>query len=231
MATSFDSTLASLGIGRSGAAAPAPAATAAGGATQMSQSDFLKLMTEQLKNQDPFAPVDNTQMVAQMAQFSSLAGITQMNTTLQAISDRLGGTSTSDALSWVGRSVLTQGDVAYPRADGGLSGAIDLGADATDVSVSIEDGSGKILKTVSLGAQPKGSIDFDWDGSTDSGDPAGAGPFKVNVSARGADGTSVSATPYVWAPVTSVSLSSGGDPVLTLPGLGQVPASAVRKVG
>lgn len=230
MTTSFDSTLANLGIGRSGAATPAPAATPAS-ATQMSQGDFLKLMTEQLKNQDPFAPVDNTQMVAQMAQFSSLAGISEMNSTLKAISDRLNGTSTTDMMAWVGRSVLTQGDTAFPRTDGGLGGTVDLGADASEVNVSIEDGTGRILKTVSLGPQTKGSMDFDWDGTTDSGEAAGAGPFKINVSARAADGTPVSATPYVWAPVTSVSRSSTGEAVLTLPGIGQVSASAVRKVG
>eukprot|EP01036_Dinobryon_divergens_P011689 gene11689-15733_t len=73
------------------------------------QADFLKLMTAQLQNQDPFNPVDNTQMVAQMAQFSSVAGISQMNTTLSSIAAKLTGTSTSDALSYVGRNVLTEG--------------------------------------------------------------------------------------------------------------------------
>jgi flagellar basal-body rod modification protein FlgD len=56
---------------------------------QMGQGDFLRLMTAQLSQQDPFNPVDNQQMVAQMAQFSSLAGITETNTTLQQISDQL----------------------------------------------------------------------------------------------------------------------------------------------
>ena len=56
---------------------------------QMGQGDFLRLMTAQLSQQDPFNPVDNQQMVAQMAQFSSLAGITETNTTLQQISEQL----------------------------------------------------------------------------------------------------------------------------------------------
>ncbi|NIJ39659.1 flagellar basal-body rod modification protein FlgD [Sphingopyxis panaciterrae] len=60
-----------------------------GSGQQMGQSDFLRLMTAQLSQQDPFNPVDNQQMVAQMAQFSSLAGITETNTTLQQISDQL----------------------------------------------------------------------------------------------------------------------------------------------
>ena len=56
---------------------------------QLGQSDFLRLMTAQLTQQDPFNPVDNQQMVAQMAQFSSLSGITETNTTLKQISDQL----------------------------------------------------------------------------------------------------------------------------------------------
>ena len=86
--SSFDSTLANLGIGRSGSAATPTVQTQAQSQT-LDQSDFLALMTAQLKNQDPFSPVDNTQMVAQMAQFSSLAGVSETNTTLQKISEQL----------------------------------------------------------------------------------------------------------------------------------------------
>ena len=60
-----------------------------GTSQQMDQSDFLRLMTAQLSQQDPFNPVDNQQMVAQMAQFSSLAGVSETNTTLQKISEQL----------------------------------------------------------------------------------------------------------------------------------------------
>ncbi|RST31547.1 flagellar hook capping protein [Sphingomonas ginkgonis] len=57
---------------------------------QLGESDFLSLMTTQLKQQDPFEPVDNQQMIAQMAQFSSLSGISQMNDTLKSIADQIG---------------------------------------------------------------------------------------------------------------------------------------------
>src|SRR3546814_15694819 len=93
-------------------------------------------MTAQLKNQDPFSPVDNTQMVAQMAQFSSVAGIAEMNSTLKAISDKLAGGSTSDALSYVGRTVLTPGNVASRRPDSGIAGAVQVGDYATGVVVT-----------------------------------------------------------------------------------------------
>lgn len=60
-----------------------------GSGNQLGQSDFLRLMTTQLAYQDPFNPVDNQEMVAQMAQFSSLAGVTTTNETLDRITRQL----------------------------------------------------------------------------------------------------------------------------------------------
>lgn len=223
---SFDSTIANLGISNT---ANTTANSATSKSPSLGQADFLKLMTAQMKNQDPFDPVDNTQMVAQMAQFSSLAGITEMSSTLKAIADKLGATSMQDAVSYVGRTVLTQGNVAYGRSTGGIAGAIELGADASNVTVSISDANGQLLHTADLGAQKAGTIGYDWDGKTAAGADAGSGPFTVAVSAN--DGTqAVASNGLVWAPVTSVSTTSGS-PVLTLPGIGEVPASAVRQIG
>ena len=227
--TSFDTALSRLGVQRTGAST-ANTATA-DTSQQMDQNDFLQLMTAQLKNQDPFEPVDNSQMVAHMAQFSSLAGISEMNSTLKAISERLGTTSSSDMMAWVGRTVLTEGNTAYPRTDGTVGGTLDLGANAANVTVTIQGANGETLRTVELGAQNKGAIDFEWDGTTDSRDPAGAGPFTIRATARNADGGNVSVTPLVWAPVTSVTMGADGVPLLTLPGVGQVSANSVRKVG
>jgi flagellar basal-body rod modification protein FlgD len=226
MATSFDTTLANLGINSTANSAANAATTKS---PSLGQADFLKLMTAQMKNQDPFDPVDNTQMVAQMAQFSSLAGITEMGSTLKAIADKLGATSTQDAISYVGRTVLTAGNTAYGRASGGIAGAVELGADATKVTVSIADANGQVLHTADLGAQKAGTISYEWDGKDLAGADAGSGPFTVTVNAS--DGTqSAPATGLVWAPVTSVSTTSGAA-VLTLPGIGEVPATTIRQIG
>lgn len=77
------------------AANPAPTATADSGWNALGQEDFVRLMTVQMQQQDPFDPVDNTQMLAQMAQFSSLAGIENMNSTLQSISEKLDAMATA----------------------------------------------------------------------------------------------------------------------------------------
>jgi len=225
MNTSFDATLNGLGITRT-STTPTVSTSAS---QSLGQNDFLKLMTAQLKNQDPFDPVDNTQMVAQMAQFSSLAGITEMSTTLKAISDKLGATTTSDAVSYIGKTVLTAGTTAYGRTSGGLAGAIELSGAASDVTVAIADANGQTLKTFSLGQQAAGTIAYDWDGKTASGADAGTGPFTVSVAAQN-EGKSVAATGLVWAPVQSVSTTSGSAR-LTLPGIGEIPVTAVRQIG
>ncbi len=226
MATSFDSAIGNLGIARTGTTT----GNSALGSQNLGQNDFLKLLTAQMQNQDPFDPVDNTQMVAQMAQFSSLAGITEMSSNLKAIADKLGGTSMSDAVSYVGRAVLVEGSTNYPMTNGTVAGAIELDGDAADVAVTITGANGAVLKTVSLGPQKAGIIDYEWDGSTDNGDPAGDGPFTINVTAV-AGANTVSARSLIWAPVQSVSLGSDGTPTLTIPGIGQIPTTAVRKVG
>lgn len=228
MSTSFDTTLSNLGINTT--TANQAVANTSSGSTTLGQADFLKLMTAQLANQDPFNPVDNTQMVAQMAQFSSVAGISQMNTTLSSIASKLGGTSATDALSYVGRTVLTEGATAYPRTSGGIAGAVELDKPATDVNVTISDANGVTLKTLSLGAQPAGTVSYDWDGTTNSGAAAGAGPYTVKVAAQDG-GTAVTSRNLVWAPVESISNPSSGSPTLSVTGLGSIAVSAVRKIG
>lgn len=228
--TAFDAALQNMGIKRQTTATNVLSADSKQARGTLDQADFLKLMTAQMKNQDPFDPVDNTQMVAQMAQFSSLAGISEMNTTLKAMADKLGATTTADAVSYIGKTVLTPGDTAYGRSGGGLTGAVELDADASSVIVTIANQNGETLKTVDLGAQKAGTVDYEWDGLNAAGESAGTGPFTVHVQARDG-GKSVAARTLVWAPVAAVSVPATGAAQLTIPGLGQVPVTAVRKIG
>jgi flagellar basal-body rod modification protein FlgD len=73
-------------IGTSPTADPTPKKT---GLASLDQGDFLKLMTTQMQMQDPFDPMDNSQMLAQMAQFSQLAGVSEMGDTLKSIASKL----------------------------------------------------------------------------------------------------------------------------------------------
>ena len=75
-------------FGPASASTAGPAATGRGFET-LGQADFLRMLTVQIQQQDPFDPIDNKEMLAQMAQFSSLAGINDVNSTLQQISAKL----------------------------------------------------------------------------------------------------------------------------------------------
>ena len=225
MATSFDTTLANLGIKR----ATTTIKSTSKDASEMTSGDFIKLMTAQMKNQDPFEPQDNSQMVAQMAQFSSLSNQAEMSSTLKAIATKLGAGTTSDALAYVGKTVLTEGNTAYPREAGGFAGAVELDGAATAVNLTIANANGEVLRTVNLGAHAAGSVSFDWDGTDNSGAPVTGGPFTITANAK--DGAkSVASRTLVWAPVTSVSMPAGKDPVLSVLGVGSIAPAAVRSI-
>ena len=217
---------AAMGIATT-ASQTAPKVSSTGTKTTLDQSDFLALMTAQLKNQDPFNPVDNTQMVAQMAQFSSVAGISQMNSTLSGIATKLGGSSAADAMSYVGKTVLVPGTTAYPRSDGSLDGAVELDKDATQVTVSIADANGGTVRQLQLGATKADSAEWSWDGKDEDGNAVTNGPFTVSVAAANAN-TDISSRSLVWAPVQSVSLPSSGTPTLKVVGVGDVKPADVR---
>lgn len=230
VSSSFDDTLSKLGINRQGVAGTPKLQTAAE-ANVLGQDSFLKLLTQQMKNQDPFDPVKNEDMVAQMATFSNVAGISEMNKTLKSVASQLGNANAAQAISYVGKTVLIEGDTAFPNTDGTLNAVLPLNEAAEDVQVQISDSAGNLLRTINYGYQAKGDLAVDWDGKTDSGAAAPAGPYKITATEL-RSGTRVASTINVWAPVTSVSLGSdGATPTLNLAGLGNKPLSAVRQVG
>jgi flagellar basal-body rod modification protein FlgD len=221
--STLDTTLNNLGISTTSSQPNVLTASQAASAQTLNQADFLQLLTAQMQNQDPFNPTDNSQMVAQMAQFSQLSATTDMDTQLQTIASKLTGTSASSAMNYVGHDVLTAGNTAYPSTSGSLTGAVQLGGAASDVTVSIADASGNVLKTIDLGAQNAGTINYSWDGN------GGSGPYTVTAAAQNGN-TSVSAANLVWAPVQSVSVPASGDPTLNVTGVGSVAIGDVRQI-
>ena len=221
----FDAVLDKLGVSK-------PATTNAGiGSDTLDQTSFLKLMTAQLKNQDPFKPVENEQMVAQMAQMSSVTGIAEMNATLKNLATKFETSQATSATSYVGKAVLVPGNIAYPHGDGSVTAYGALDKAANDVMVSFTDIDGNVVKTMSLGAKSAGEFEIGWDGLDGNGESAGTGPYEVKVYAQRPGGT-VEVKPQVWAPVVSVKLPADGSlPTLSVAGNGDVELSAVRQVG
>ena len=129
---------------------------------QLGQEDFLKLMTTQLQNQDPFAPMENAEFIAQMAQFSTVTGITEISESLKGMSDQLSEFRVATAANMLGHSVLVPGSTAYPDSDGSISGAIDIPAASANTNIVYRSEAGEILHTQELGAQSAGLVGFSW---------------------------------------------------------------------
>ena len=215
-------------------ATPTPTTTTKPSKTTLNQSDFLTLMTAQLQNQDPFQPQTNDQMIAQMAQFSTVSGITQLNTTMTGISTQISQNRIATAANLVGKTVLVPGNVAMPDSTGAISGAIDLASNATSVTVQVTDANGLLLKSIELGANSAGLVGFQWDGKDASGAPVGGSSYTVTATMV-SGGTTTSATTDVYAPVMQATLAAAStdptvstDPTLTVAGVGSVPMSNVR---
>ena len=93
---------------------------------KLGQSDFLKLMTTQLQNQDPFAPMDNGDFIAQMAQFSTVTGIQEMNSSIGKLVEEFDQARIATASNLLGHSVLVPGNIGRADENGELHGVLDL---------------------------------------------------------------------------------------------------------
>lgn len=182
----------------------------------LGQDDFLKLMTAQLKTQDPFDPVDNTEMVAQMAEFSNVAGIAEMNSSLKSVVDSLASARMGQAAGWIGRAALVESNVATPLNDGAYAGEVTLDDDASQVSINLVDANGKVIHTETMQNVPAGTLSFVWDGKGSDGNVAATGPLQVMVAARGADGQIASST-ATWTNITGVQSPASGSTKLVTP--------------
>ncbi len=130
--------------------------------SSLGQEDFLRLMTTQLQNQDPFAPMENGEFIAQMAQFSTVTGITEMGQSLNGISDKLNEFRIATASDLLGNSVLVPGNIARPNKNNEIHGIIDLPSASSETSVSFFDATGEHLHSIDLGAQQGGLVGFEW---------------------------------------------------------------------
>ena len=193
---------------RTASAASAATGSASAGSDTIDQAGFLKLLTAQMTNQDPTAPMDSNQMVSQLSQMSTVSGITEMNTSLNSILSEVSGNRIGDAASWIGKAALVSSSTAQPLSNGGYAGTITLPSTATSMNVNLVDSTGKSVYSQTLTNQAAGTVDFAWDGTAADGTQA-TGPLSVVVSASGTAGT-ISPTVATWATVTGVNSPAGG---------------------
>ncbi len=182
-----------------------------GSASTLTQSDFLKLLTAQLKYQTPANPADPTQLASEFAEISTVDGINQLNTQVGNIQSSAAAAEMAQASSLVGRQVAVAGDTITANASGTAAGAFSLGAAAQAVQVAVLAPNGTTATTLNLGALPAGQQSFSWSGGTPGTQ------YSYQVSAAAASGAAVPVTPYSVYTVQGVNLS-GTSPTLNVQG-------------
>ncbi|RON06261.1 flagellar hook assembly protein FlgD [Pseudomonas brassicacearum] len=224
-----NSSVKSTGTAANGLSAATSSVT---GGKALGKDAFMQLLVTQLKNQDPLSPQDNSAFVAQLAQFSSLEGITSLNTTVSSMASNFSSSQALQASSLVGRSVIAQtGTAQISDPSKGLTGTVNLTSSIADGTVTISDASGKVVRTLNLGTQPAGSASFTWDGNDSSGAAVAAGTYTFKANAP-INGTATDLATYLPATVNSVTLSqTGGELTLNLAGLGPIALSKVQTIG
>jgi flagellar basal-body rod modification protein FlgD len=207
------------------------AAASAAGSKELGKDAFLQLLVTQLKNQNPLEPQDNGEFVAQLAQFSSLEGITTLNETVSGIAGNYNSSQALQASSLVGRSVIAPGDKAVVDTSKSLNGTVVVPASVSSVAVKIMDKDGKTIRTIDLGSQSAGNSAFIWDGKNDAGTTVESGTYTFSASTA-IDGQAVSLITNLPATVSSVTISqTGGELMLNLAGLGSIALSKVQTIG
>ena len=189
------------------------------------QDKFLLMLTTQLKNQDPMNPMDNAAITTQMAQLSTVSGIDQLNSTLQALTSSM---QTTSAASLIGHGVLVSGS-SINLAGGQAAGGLNLAGPADNLSVTIKDAAGQVVQTLQLGPQKAaGVVPFAWNGSTAKGATAPDGAYTFTAEASQSGAISTPAT-LAFGTVNGVTPGAAGATV-NVGSLGAFALSAVQQV-
>ena len=211
--------------GTNAATAAATATTAATAKTKtLGQSDFLGLLVAQLKNQDPLNPSDPTQFTSQLAQYSQLEQLFNLNDSMGNLSTAQNNSERLSSLSLIGQDVVVEGanfSLGKSPVQIGYKGD----GTATDIKLRIQDSTGKTVATLAAKDLSTGSHYLTWNGQDASGNMLTSGTYTVAVDAKnGASAATV--TPLVRATVTGIDLSGSEAQIVT--GQGEYKISAIH---
>jgi len=195
----------------------------------LGQADFLKLMTEQLKHQDPLKPMDNKEFLGQMAQFSTVQGINGMQDAMKGLAESIMGDQVLRGANLVGHAVLVPSEkIALAEGDQPVTGSVAAPAPGI-VNFEIKDETGQLVKTISVNAEAAGEVEFSWDGTGADGKRLPAGKYSIAATQVSATGEKSTLPVYVNAKVESVNIGSDGL-YLNLKGLGTAPIGHVLRI-
>jgi len=175
------------------------------------KDDFFKMMIAQLQHQDPLNPLDGTDFTAQLAQFSSLEQLTNVNDQLEMLGLYQASLNNSQSISLIGKEITAIGDII--KVDGASTDlTYNLSEGAEKVTISIYDEGGNLVDTLEPGSQQEGGNSVTWDCSG-----IAAGNYTFEVSASDANGDVVPAYTMITGKVTGVSFEEGS-PIFSVNG-------------
>jgi flagellar basal-body rod modification protein FlgD len=206
------------------------ALSSATGGQEMGKDAFLKLLVAQLKNQDPLKPQDNSEFVAQLAQFSSLEQGMGVNDRLDKLMLQNQGLANANVINMVGDVATVKGNLITTDGSGlGKPVAFTQDKASDHTVVQIQDASGKVIRTLDMGSRPAGINKITWDGRSDEGIVQPAGTYAVSVKANDADGGTISVSQETSGTVLGVAFDKGY-PVLQLSNGVSAPVSDLLRV-
>jgi len=207
---------------------------------ELGQKAFLELMITQLENQDPLSPQENSEFIAQLAQFSSVESLDKLNNNFDTFTNSFVANQALQASTLVGRSVSVPSRSTMLDEGGVVSASVDIPSSASDVTVSIYNDSGALVEQMNLGVQPAGEMVLRWDGlhaelngemldwQSRHEEGLGSGIYEFEVSSN-VDGEGTQLDTALSANVNSVTVGANGVLTLNLAGIGAVSLADVKQ--
>ena len=179
---------------------------------ELGRDQFLTLLVAQLKHQDPLNPLESADFTAQLAQFSSLEQLFGINESLDGIEEAVAARASDNVLDYIGKSVKTLDNSIFVKNGTTESNVYEL-EDGADVTISIRDDEGLVIRTIYAGWQDAGEHELIWDGKDSQGSVVGDGVYTFELEATDEEGFIVPYDTYLVGEVTGVTYY-GGDPFL-----------------
>ena len=180
----------------------------------LGKDDFLSLLVAQLQHQDPLNPAESTEFTAQLAQFSSLEQLQNIDTTLNGFEVYQSTLNNIQSSGFIGKTITATGGMFAVK--GGTPDPIqfDLTNDADNVYIQIYDSFGGFVADIDAGARQAGEQQATWNGEDSTGRTVEDGAYSFSVMAMNADGSTVSSSSYTTGVVTGIDYKTGATNLL-----------------
>jgi len=180
----------------------------------LGKDDFMRLLVTQLNNQNPLEPLKATDFSSQLAQFSSVEQLFNIQESLQASLDAnyLLATSINNTLAAtvIGKDVRASGNQVYFNGSDSTDLRFDLADDAKEITIEIVDSNGTVVRTIQAQDLKSGENQLSWDGKDNNGVPVAEGSYEFRVTAKDEEGNNITATPFITGTITGVRYGENG---------------------